>query len=251
MKSSKIKSIKKIPGTQKVFDIINAGENHNFVANRMVVGNCDESGSFASTSDWNKREVKELRKKLAQIRTKHLFFIMCFPMKITKVEKTFLDSYINYWCDLFGRGVAALYVKDKSAGLDAWRVKDFQKLGTYNEFTNITTIKKILKQHPNFWKIIRAPKPPAAFYSKYLVTRESNVYNNADVMKSTNKEDMLRAMLMITLKDLLQKDSSLSISRLLVYFETVYGLSIDRKTFDNIFEDSKMLVDKIKENHGK
>jgi hypothetical protein len=58
----------------------------------------DESVRFASSAEWNKKENRELRKKLAQVRTKHLFFILCYPFKIQKIEKSYLDSLVNYWC---------------------------------------------------------------------------------------------------------------------------------------------------------
>jgi len=58
----------------------------------------DESIRFVSSEDWAKKSNKNLKKKLAQVRTKHLFFILCFPLKIYKVEKTYLENFVNYWC---------------------------------------------------------------------------------------------------------------------------------------------------------
>jgi len=58
----------------------------------------DESVRFASSADWAKADSKELRKKIAEVRTKHLLFILCFPLKIYKMEKNYLESFVNYWC---------------------------------------------------------------------------------------------------------------------------------------------------------
>jgi hypothetical protein len=66
--------------------------------NKFEVIVADESVRFASASDWAKRENKDLKKKLAQIRTKHLCMILCFPMKIYKLESNYLQSFVNYWC---------------------------------------------------------------------------------------------------------------------------------------------------------
>jgi intein/homing endonuclease len=141
-----IKSITYL-GKQKVYDIYDVQDNHNFIANGFVVGNtgksscammmarewcrligiqfspkrhiaysnadvmnkidtlnpfepliADESVRFASAAEWAKRENRELKKRLAQVRTKHLFFILCFPLKVYKLDKVYLESFVNYWC---------------------------------------------------------------------------------------------------------------------------------------------------------
>lgn len=58
----------------------------------------DEAVRFATAEDWAKKENKTLKKKLAQVRTKHLLYILCFPLKIYKLEKNYLESFCNYWC---------------------------------------------------------------------------------------------------------------------------------------------------------
>jgi len=95
-----IKSIKEI-GKTIVYDIINVQNNNNYIANNFIVHN--------SSEDWAKKENKELKKKLAQVRTKHLLFVLCFPLKIQKVDKTYLDSNVNYWCL---DGNTKIYIKD-------------------------------------------------------------------------------------------------------------------------------------------
>lgn len=249
MKTCKIKSIKKIPGTHNVYDVINAGEYHNFICNQKVVTkNCDEAAKFASSEDWNKLENKDLKKKLGQVRTKHIFYILCFPLKLMKLDKTYLESYVNYWIDLFARGTGALYVKDKNPYQDAWRIKEFAKIGSYTEFTQVSKIRRELAKHPNFWYIIKGPKPPPNLYSKYLKVREYNVYDDANVLNTINKRDVIRALLLLTLKDILTRDSSLSIKRLLVHLQNMHHITIDRGIYDDLMNDSKMLVEKIHEN---
>jgi intein/homing endonuclease len=249
-KTSRVKNITKIKTIgKKVYDIINVGNNHNFIANNILVSNCDESASFASSEDWNKRENKDLKQKLAKIRTKHLLFIMCFPLKINKLDKVYLESYVNYWVDLFARGIGALYVKDNNPYMDTWRLKEFEKLGSYTEFTQVNKIKQILAKHPNFWYIVKAPKPPETLYNKYLKVREYNVYDDANALASVNKYDIVRSMLLCTLKEILTRDSTLSVKRLLLHLENEYKVSIDKSLYESIMEDSRMLVQKVKENN--
>jgi hypothetical protein len=247
MKFCKIKSIKKLENREDVYDIIGVPNNHNFIANGMVVHNCDESVRFVSSEDWAKRENKELKKKLAQVRTKHLLFILCFPLKVYKVEKTYLDSNVNYWVDLFGRGVGVIYVKDKNPVKDPWRIKDFANVGSYTEFTSITKIKEQLKKHPNFWQIIKFPRPSEALYSRYLKVREANVYDDANVLANVNKQDIYNALLILSLKDIMMHDTSLNMNRILLHIKNEYDMSLTKAQLQSSVDDAKQLITKIKE----
>ena len=379
----KIQSIKKGNST-KVFDIVNIPKNHNFVANNMVVHNCDEAVRFASTSDWAKSDSKILRKKLAQVRTKHLFFILCFPLKITKMEKTYLDSFVNYWCitgdtkinmkidnkkqtmqvkdligtsaevlsyniktkkkeykkyenviltkenetvyqvklingdlikatkehlfltihgwtklnnlstldkimtksgkfvkvdsinklnkredvydivgvednhnfiannmvvhncDLFGRGQGALFVKDRNPVNDTWRMKDFKNVGSYTEFASLGSIEKRLMKHPNFWKIIKFPKPPQWLYNKYLKVRERNVYSEESVRSTVTSEDIYKSLLLLALQDVMMNDTTLNINRIALHIKNTYDMPIPKKQIQSILIDAKQLVNTIR-----
>ena len=70
--SEKIISINYI-GQEDVYDM-EVEKNSNFIANNFIVHN--------SSEDWAKAQNKTLKKKLAEVRTKHLLFILCFPLKI-------------------------------------------------------------------------------------------------------------------------------------------------------------------------
>jgi len=122
----KIKSITKkeiVP----VYDIIDVEDNNNFIANDLVTHN--------SSEDWNKKESKALKKKLAEVRTKHLLFILCFPLKIQKVDKTYLDAFTNYWCLT---GDTKITIKDASGMVRNVPMKKFnhyknKKILSYNK----------------------------------------------------------------------------------------------------------------------
>lgn len=208
---------------------------------------CDEAIRFASAADWNKKENKELKKKLAQIRTKHLFYILCFPLKIYKLEKTYLESFTNYWIDLFGRGVGAIYVKDRNPVQDSWRMKEFQKVGSYTEFTPISQVRDKLKKHPNFWQVIKFPKPPAWLYEKYLKVREANIYDDENVLRNVSKEDIHNALLILSLRDIMMHDTTLSMNRIILHVRNEYDINLTKGMVQNAVKDAKQLVAKIRE----
>jgi len=383
-----IMSITKQDSKEDVYDIVGVKDNHNFVANNMFVHNCDESVRFASSADWAKKDSKELRRKLSEVRTKHLLFVLCFPLKIHKMEKNYLESFVNYWCitgdtkikirdktgmirntqiknlnkynpevltynikskiyefkkydkiikskinaeifelelenglkikctddhpfltqrgwvrlkylnnidkievenqnqnkikiksikklkqredvydiigvkdnhnfiannmvvhncDLFGRGQGAIYVKDRNPNNDPWRMKDFKSVGSYTEFTRLSEIEKKLKKHPNFWQIIKFPKPPAWLYTKYLEVREKNVYDNDSIREMVTTGDVHKALLMLALQDVMMNDTTLGMNRIMLHIKNTYDIPITKKHIQTLLLDSKHLVTKIRE----
>jgi hypothetical protein len=184
-----IKKITKLEKKVPVFDIIGVPDNHNFIANGMVVHNCD----------------------------------------------------------LFGRGVGAIYVKDKNPVHDSWRLKEFATIAHYTEFTNIEKVEKELKKHPNFWTIVRFPKLPAWLYNKYLSVREKNIYDDDNVFRSITKEDINNALLILTLRDLMAVDNSVTMNRLLLHIKNTHDISLTKSAIDNAVNDAKQLILKIKE----
>jgi len=208
---------------------------------------CDEAIRFASAADWNRRENKELKKRLAQVRTKHLFYILCFPLKIYKLEKTYLESYVNYWVDLFGRGRGAIYVKDRNPVHDSWRMKEFLKIGSYTEFTILSKVREKLKKHPNFWQIIKFPKPPNWLYERYLKIREKNIYDDENVMQNVTKEDIHNSLLILALRDIMMHDTTLTMNRVILHIKNEYDINITKGMVQSAINDAKQLISKIRE----
>lgn len=207
----------------------------------------DEGVNYCSTEGWNKVENKALKIKLAQIRTRHYFFILCFPMKITKVDKVYLDSFVNYWVDIFSRGKGALYVRSLSPSQESWRIKDFTGLGNYNEFTSAEAVAKKLSKHPNFWYLITAPKPSEQLYKRYLLVREQNVYNQNGALQNVSNQDIYRAALIMLFGDIMMRDSSISFKRVLIVLKSEYGLDVKEKELKIVMEDAKNLLKRVKE----
>lgn len=208
---------------------------------------CDESVLFCSSENWNKRENKDLKLRLAQVRTKHLFYILCFPLKVAKVDKSYLDSFVNYWIDLFSRGKGALYVRSLNPSQESWRIKDFQDLGSYNEFSTPDVIAKKLSKHPNFWYLITAPKPSPQLYKKYLAVREKNVYNQSGALANVSKQDICRALLIKIFQDVMMRDSSVTFKRILISIKTEYDFDMKESDLKLAIDDANNLITKIKE----
>jgi len=189
MLSIKIKSIKKLKKRVDVYDIKDVKDNNNFIANGMVVHNCD----------------------------------------------------------LFARGRGACFVKDKNPAQESWRIKDFTHIGNYNEFTNKAQIENILKRHPNFWTIIKFPKPPDWLYTRYLKVREKNVYDDDNVMANVSKEDIYNALLVLALRDIMMQDDVINMNRLVLHIKNEYDIPISKGMIQAAIEDAKQLVLKVRD----
>jgi len=247
----KIKSITKSKKKIKVYDIVGVKDNNNFIANNIVTHNCDEAIRFITAENWAKKENKNLKMVLGQVRTKHLLFLMCFPLKLEKVDKNYLESYITYWLEIYTRGIGAVFVKDKNPSRDSWRIKEFMNIGTYNEFTTQTEVEKRLKKHPNFWMTIKFPRPSKKLYERYMKVREKSVYDDENVMAMITKEDIYRALLIMALKDIMTNDTNMSMNRIMLHIKNNYDIPMQKALVEAVIEDAKQLVIKIKEDNQK
>lgn len=226
----KIQSIKSV-GIQSVYDV-SVKRYHNFILENGIVGhNC-------MAENWANTENKELKKKLAKVRTKHLFFIMCFPLKINKVERTYLESFVNYWIDIYSRGKGAIFTRDSNPANDAWRIKDFGDLGSYNEFTRHEQIKQKLERHPNFWKMMNIPRLNESIYKRYLAIRELNVYNDPTVSKNISRDEVMKSLLIKVLRDMMMRDSSVTMKRLLIHIRNEYDIDVSESELNKAITDS-------------
>jgi hypothetical protein len=208
---------------------------------------CDEAVRFVSSEDWSKKENKQLKKKLAQVRTKHLLYILCFPLKVYKVEKTYLENYVNYWLDIYSRGEGVIYVKNKNPVHDTWGMAYFKNVASYTEFTNKSRVLEALKKHPNFWINIRFPKVPPWLYEKYLKIREKNVYDDDAVLSSVSKEDIHNAALILALRDIMMNDSTLTMNRIILHIRNEMDLQLSKAQVQAAIEDAKQLIFKVRE----
>jgi hypothetical protein len=208
----------------------------------------DEAVRFVSSEDWNKKENKELKKFLAQVREKHMFFILCFPMKIKKVDKVYLDSFVNYWLEVYERGYTAVFVPDKNPVFDSWRLDSFKNIGTYNEFTPISVVEERLKKHPNFWKFLFIPKVPDSIYKSYKEYREANVYSSdRDLMNSISKDEIYRSLMLCALNDIMTVDKNFTMHRISLHIKNQYGIRLSKQDLTSLVEDAQKMVRSVKD----
>jgi hypothetical protein len=185
----KIKKITKQEKKVPVYDIIGVPDNHNFIANNMIVHNCD----------------------------------------------------------VYTRGSAAVFVRDANPVADSWRLKDFIKIGTYNEFTSPEKIKERLSKHPNFWTVMKVPRVPEKLYEKYLKVREQNVYDDSNVLANVSKQDIYNAFLILSLRDIMSHDNMYALSRIILHIKNEHDVYLNKQQVTDCIKDAEQLIQKIKE----
>jgi predicted hydrocarbon binding protein len=131
--------------------------------------------------------------------------------------------------------------------MDAWRLKEFTQIGHFNEFSSASDIEKKLKKHPNFWKLMKLPKCPEKLYQRYMKVREMNVYSDDDLLKSVSREDIERSLLLMSLRDIMQNDTTLSINRIILHIKNEYGIVLTKSQVEYIMNDATMIVKKLNE----
>ena len=94
---------------------------------------------------------------------------------------------------------------------------------------------------------MKIPKVPKWLYTKYLTVREKNVYDSEDVMNSVSNEDIIKALLVLSLRDIVTNDSTLTMNRILLHIKNKYDINIKKQQIFDAIEDSKMLVLKLQE----
>lgn len=208
----------------------------------------DESVRFMSSEDWNKRENKDLKKKLAQIREKHILFIMCFPLKIKKVEKNYLDSFVNYWIELFMRGYGALFLPDNNPVHDPWRLDWFKRMGAYTEFTDPRIIERKLSRHPNFWQLMFFPKLPKSIERTYHEYRESNVYSDEQSSVKVRRDEVYRSAMLMTLSDIITQDTRFTLQRIRLHVSNNYDIKLSDADIKNVIDDARRIIDYARSN---
>jgi len=200
----------------------------------------DEAIEFCLAQNWAKAENKILKEKLAKVRTKHLLFILCFPLKINKIERIYLDSFVNYWIDLFDRGKGIIFKKDLNPAVDSWRVKEFKDLGSYDETTPPRVIFKKLKNHPNFFDIITINKLPEKLERQYLLVRERNTYEDKGTEKRIPTSEIKKSGLILSLFDVYSNKYPLY--KLVEKIRADYNVSLKTSDVKEIVDYARTLV---------
>lgn len=142
----------------------------------------DEGVQFAMAENWALKENKMLKILFAQMRTKHLFVILCIP-KFRWLDRKYRDDMANFWIRILTRGKGLLLMPDLSETEDSWHFKQFQELvGSYNYYVDPKrvdmTIARIRAKHPCFLDYLHIPALPQVIYDEYKAIRDSEVYKD-------------------------------------------------------------------------
>lgn len=204
---------------------------------------CDEAIRFASAADWAKAENKELKRKLGQVRTKHMLYILCFPLKASKLESNYLDSYVNYWIHVVTRGLAIVFVRDENPENDTWNMRGFKELGSFTEFTEPDRIIHKMERHPNYWATLKFPELPLRYYRKYAALRDSYVYGNESVAANLSKYDIARSAIISSFYDYLKNDDGFTDKKLRDHATMYSGTKITPQQFKSVLAESEETLD--------
>jgi len=151
---------------------------------------CDEAARFALSEDWGKTENKDMKKLFTQIRTKHLFIIMCAP-DFFWIDKKYRNEICVFWIHILKRGYCVGFTRDTTIGVDdPWHRKEFQKItrGT-NIFSDSDKVIGIYRKHPCFWEEFKFPPVEARLYAQYLKYRDERIFT-----VNSNSEDSAEVM---------------------------------------------------------
>lgn len=192
MESIRVRSVTKRKYKKNVYDIVGIPDNHNFVANRMVVHNCDEAIKFAAAQNHNKAESKQLKEIFAVIRPRRLMFLMCIP-EFTWLDSKYREGMSSFWLRLINRGEAVLFEKDKGIADDHYHVKKLQKLmGSVFHYTDVRKLKSKLTKHPCFSSLIQVPTLSDAVYNNYETVRNALTLQRQIEEATLSNKDMAK-----------------------------------------------------------
>ena len=137
----------------------------------------DEAARFAMGEDWNKAINKELKKVTAQIRPRHLLFLMNIP-NFLWLDRKYRDELVCMWVWVPIRGYAIIFQPDDNPGeSDRWHLADFRKYKyRISLFSDIQRIYNLVSKHKCFFDLVQFPKVPEDIYQEYLKLREQKTY---------------------------------------------------------------------------
>jgi len=189
MKFSKIKSIKKLHTKRAVYDIINIPDNHNFVANDLVVHNCDEAVNFASGMEHQKTESKELKKLFTVIRPKRFWIFFNIP-EVSWIDSKYREAMSSFWLRMIERGVGVLFEKDKGEAQEKYHMKELQKImGAVKYFTPMEKIRRSIMKHPCYFDTFKFPEIDPIVYDNYEMVRNAvNLQRQVEEMEISNRD---------------------------------------------------------------
>lgn len=135
----------------------------------------DEASRFAMGEDWNKAESKEMKKIMAQVRTRHLIVFLCLP-EFLWLDKKYRDDMVTHWAWIPTREHSMIFEPNDNPGEpDVWDLKKFAKAGYLSKWTPIEKIVRVVSKNKCFKFDVQFPKVPAPLYERYLKLRDQKI----------------------------------------------------------------------------
>jgi DNA polymerase III delta prime subunit len=154
----------------------------------------DEAIKFASASDFNKAESKEMKKLFTVIRPKRFWFFFIIP-EITWIDSKYREGMSSFWIRMIDRGTAAIFEKDKGVTVDSWHLKEMEKLmGVVKYFTPIDKIKRNVMKHPCYFDMFRFGELDEKIYNEYEMFRNAKNLQQQIKEQQFNQKDYAKLM---------------------------------------------------------
>jgi hypothetical protein len=79
------------------------------------------------------------------------------------------------------------------------------------------------------------------------MVREKNIYDDDNVLADVSSEDVHRALLVLSLRDIMMHDTTLSMNRIILHIKNEYDIPISKTNVSDILTDAKHLISKVRE----
>ena len=159
----------------------------------------DEGVRIMMGEDFAKGESKSLKRLFAQMRTKHLLFLVNIQ-KFRWIESKYRDDMATFWIRILKRGLNLILEPDLGEVDDPWHLKEFQDiLGSYFYFTPENEIQeraeKLVNKHPCCRDWFKTPPLPADLYARYLEIRDRKAYEKKDPLKKLDQKEIAKIII--------------------------------------------------------
>jgi len=120
-----------------------------------------------------------MKKKFAQIRTKHLLILMCMP-NFWWFDSKYRENMFLFWIHNLTRGFGIIFTAAQNIGLDdVWHRKKFIDVKQrFDVFTDYNDMKKVYDKHPCYFDYIKIKPCNPDIYAEYKKLRDAAVWDS-------------------------------------------------------------------------
>lgn len=159
----------------------------------------DEGVRMLMGEDWMKADSKELKKLVAQMRTKAFIVLANIP-RFNWTDGKYRNDMTTFWVRILQRGLAVLMQPDLGEYMDPWHLKEFERLlGSYYYFTSEDEILKraqrLVSKHPCAFDYLKFPPVPKELYEEYLILRDAKAFERPKGENQINQKDVAKIII--------------------------------------------------------